>query len=100
MRPMMERIFSKADAIDLPEYESPKSATAIPARELLNLAPSESWSRHSVTATHRAPVRNATIDASPKVLLDLFERNERGQRGAAGQRSRWSYPDERLGWDA
>jgi hypothetical protein len=36
---MMERIFSKADAIDLPEYESPKSATAIPARELLNLAP-------------------------------------------------------------
>jgi hypothetical protein len=96
----MERIFSKADAIDLPEYESPKSATAIPARELLNLAPSESWSRHSVTATYRAPVRNATIDASPKVLLDLLERNERGQRGAAGQRSRWSYPDERLGWDA
>ena len=32
MRPMMERIFSKADAIDLPDYKSPRSVTALPAR--------------------------------------------------------------------
>ncbi len=32
MRPMMERIFSKADAIDLPDYKSRKSAAAILAR--------------------------------------------------------------------
>ncbi len=32
MRPMMERIFSKADAIDLPDYKLPKSAAALPAR--------------------------------------------------------------------
>jgi 2-polyprenyl-6-methoxyphenol hydroxylase-like FAD-dependent oxidoreductase len=32
MRAMMERIFSKADAIDLPEYKLPKSAVALPAR--------------------------------------------------------------------
>jgi 2-polyprenyl-6-methoxyphenol hydroxylase-like FAD-dependent oxidoreductase len=32
MRPMMERIFSKADAIDLPDYKLPKSAAAVSAR--------------------------------------------------------------------